>query len=282
MRNAVRRGNMHCDAHRIEPFYEPLVTSAMSRESFLQSLIENYAKPFGKPVEQSRGGGVVIAVWRVVILFDQAKVQIPLAHRRFAPVQPFHGARRGGKWGKARRAAQSFLRATVCDINPGGIGIYGNPAERSDAIRDHQRAGIVRGRRYRFAVLQRASRCFGMYECHDMWLRALNKFRRFLIGERLTPGLLAARDLRALAAAHLAQTVAEVSSDEYGETRIGFDKIRDRERVRCAERLTEAVANFSGNFKEIRIEITDDRLRHRFVYGGFHHGGSGPKEKPFR
>src|SRR6185369_4419883 len=114
---------------------------------------------------------------------------------------------------------------------------------------------------------------------HDRWFFASDKFRGFGVAEHLSPRFLEANDLGLVPLAHFGDPVAEESVGENADLGSGFNEIsncrfhssgsrsRDgqRELILRPENCTEHLANVAQDLEEIRIEVPDDRLRHRLI-----------------
>ncbi len=111
----------------------------MTREALRGAFIHDRGEAFAQRVERRDGRGVVIFV-RVVIIGEQLQVEIPDRVVDLAGAQLLDGARRSRERREAGRAAQSFLRTTIRDVDTGRVGVDGDAAQRGDAIGDDQRA----------------------------------------------------------------------------------------------------------------------------------------------
>src|ERR1700722_16212160 len=121
------------------------------------------------------------------------------------------GARGDGERREAGRAAQSFLRTTVRDVDTGRIDVDGDAAERGDTIGDDERTDGSRGSRDREGGLRGAGRGFGMNEGDELGTFALEEFGGLGFSENFAPGLFEADDGGAVAAAHFRETLAKIA-----------------------------------------------------------------------
>src|SRR5579863_2981296 len=111
------------------------MAAGMAREALLDTLIEDRRQRLAQRVERRDGRGVMILAV-VVIAREQFQIQIPDGIGVSAGVEPLHGARRYGERRQSRRTAQSFLGATVSDVDSRGVDADRNGNERRDAIRE--------------------------------------------------------------------------------------------------------------------------------------------------
>src|SRR5271165_5625839 len=79
----------------------------------------------------------------------------------------------------------------------------------------------------RLAALQRSGRRFRVNESDNLGLFALDEFFRFAICVSLTPGLLEAHDVRAVALRHLREPVGEKSVGKYRQLSSGLHEVND-------------------------------------------------------
>lgn len=120
------------------------------------------------------------------------------------------------------------------------------------------------------------------------WAFATNELGNFGVGVGLSPGLLQAHNVRALALCHFRKTIGEISVGEHGKLRPGFYEIRDSRfhagaacagdhqdgRVFRAINTLEQFLHVLHDLDEKRVEMSHDWLRERFIDAGMHHGGS--------
>src|SRR5580658_3742352 len=99
------------------------------------------------------------------------------------------GSRRYGHWREAWRTTQSFLRATVADVDPGRVGFDGHASQRGNAVGDDQGSDGSRWTGDRKWGLKGAGGGFSVDEGNDLRAFAVEKFRGLGFGERFTPGL---------------------------------------------------------------------------------------------
>ena len=147
-----------------------------------------------------------------------------------------------------------------------------------------------------FAALKGAGRSFRLHIHHDLGLLALNELGGFLIAEHFSPRLLEANHFAALAAAHLGHAVAKETIGERRNLGAWLNQIADggfhaatagggndeRHLVLGAKHAAQHPLNVRGNFKEIGVEMADDRLGHCLINPGMHLAWTGAVQKAFR
>src|SRR5262249_54526264 len=119
------------------------------------------------------------------------------------------------------------------------------------------------------------------------------KLRRIIGAEDLSPRLLEPHDFPTLTTSHLSLAFAEESVDERCDLRSRFDEVADRrlhaatagggdhERhfVRRAENGAQQTLDVGRDLEEVRIEMTDNRLRHRLIDAGMNLARAGAIEQ---
>jgi hypothetical protein len=280
---------MHAQAQGFDSGDERLVVTAVTLPAILQSLFLDERQSFAQRVEHGCGGGVVILMVAIVA-FEQPQIEIERRHRSGAFSQAFPGARRNRKRRKTRRAAQSFLSATVGDVDASLIHQHRHAAQRCDTIRDGQRAGFVRRFANRLALLVSAGGCLGLHIGDHAGLHAADEIARLLAVEHLAPGLLEPRDVGAVTARDFGNAIGEVAVGAYREglARLGevghrrFHAGRagsgdgDIEFVPRGEHVAEQLAHVFRDLEEIGIQVSHNGLPHGLVNAGRDHAGTRP------
>src|SRR6266702_2471639 len=177
------------------------------------------------------------------------------------------------------RRAESFLRATVGDVDPVGIHIYGHGTEGGDAVGDDDGIDFVGGVTERLALLIHAGRGFSLNEGNNLRTFTADELCGLVVTEGFAPGFFKARDDGAVTLRHLTDALGEKSADEERQFSAGLDEVGDGsfhaagaggrdgdgQLILSSEDGAEAVAQILRYLEEVRVEVPNNRLRHRLI-----------------
>ncbi len=162
----------------LQPLDQRLMIAHVAVDAVLQTLFFNEFQALAERIEQGTGRGVMILA-AVVILLQEAQIEVPFADGSLACGEPLQGARGGGKGRQTRRAAQALLRTAIGDINEGIVHVYSDGAQGGYRVGNYE--GIHRASRFGDSggVLERAGGGFGVDEGNHGGTLTIEKFGGF-------------------------------------------------------------------------------------------------------
>ena len=143
-----------------------------------------------------------------------------------------------------------------------------------------------------YTHLQRSRRSLRVNITHNLGPLAANKTRRLIIGKDLAPPFFKANDFRTLPLRHVGKAIGEISICKYGDLGSRLHEVGYRGFHACATRTGDhqcgAVLGSENWFQlllhvfhhlnEVRIKVSDNRLRQRLINPRVNHGRPGSEQ----
>ena len=131
----------------------------------------------------------MVTVRPVIVLIEQAKVEVPRVGGAFPGAEFLERSGRHGDGRETRRTAHSLLRATECHIDTVPVDFHRHCAERSDCVGKHERIQLMRRVGDRFSRIEDTRGRLGLNESDHMRPLAADRVTDFLLIEVSPHGL---------------------------------------------------------------------------------------------